>query len=168
MSIWPASISSRRLTVVLRTVLTDTCGVSQSLAILGYLDEKYQHRPLLPMAAEERAYVRQLAQSIACDIPPHQFARAQVYYRRYGADRGCQNRLDQALDLDGIVRAGAVGIALWKLIRRTSMLSKLTSPGTVRKLVIDDQVALLADPNFPRRLGRVAAPPSWWRTLTTS
>lgn len=44
--------------------------ISQSLAILEYLDEKYPHRPLLPVAAEERAYVRQLALSIACEIHP--------------------------------------------------------------------------------------------------
>lgn len=44
--------------------------VSQSLAILEYLDEKYSDPPLLPAAIEDRAYVRQLALSIACEIHP--------------------------------------------------------------------------------------------------
>jgi len=44
--------------------------ISQSLAILEYLEEKYPHRPLLPQAAEDRAHVRQLALSIACEIHP--------------------------------------------------------------------------------------------------
>ncbi|SFB38213.1 maleylpyruvate isomerase [Collimonas sp. OK607] len=44
--------------------------VSQSLAILEYLEEKYPHPPLLPQAIEDRAYVRQLALAIACEIHP--------------------------------------------------------------------------------------------------
>jgi maleylpyruvate isomerase len=44
--------------------------ISQSLAILEYLDEKYPQVPLLPKSGEDRAYVRQLALSIACEIHP--------------------------------------------------------------------------------------------------
>lgn len=44
--------------------------VSQSLAILEYLDEKYPQAPLLPKAIEDRAYVRQLALAVACEIHP--------------------------------------------------------------------------------------------------
>ena len=44
--------------------------ISQSLAILEYLDEKYPDTPLMPAAIEDRAYVRQLALSIACEIHP--------------------------------------------------------------------------------------------------
>ncbi|WP_417449640.1 maleylacetoacetate isomerase [Kordiimonas sp.] len=44
--------------------------LSQSPAILEYLDEVYPETPLLPTKAEDRAYVRQLASIIGCDIHP--------------------------------------------------------------------------------------------------
>ncbi|MGH7774748.1 MAG: maleylacetoacetate isomerase [Candidatus Binatia bacterium] len=44
--------------------------VTQSLAILEYLDELYPHPPILPKTAQDRAYVRSLAQLIACEIHP--------------------------------------------------------------------------------------------------
>jgi maleylacetoacetate isomerase len=50
--------------VVGNTVLT------QSSAIIEYLEEAYPNPPLLPDNAIERAYVRALAQIIACDIHP--------------------------------------------------------------------------------------------------
>ncbi|CAN7719923.1 maleylacetoacetate isomerase [Acidovorax sp. LjRoot66] len=48
----------------------DGMRVSQSLAILEYLEEKYPTTPLLPSALADRAYVRQLALVIACEIHP--------------------------------------------------------------------------------------------------
>jgi maleylacetoacetate isomerase len=42
----------------------------QSLAIIEYLEETHPEPPLLPPTPEARAYVRSLAQSIACDIHP--------------------------------------------------------------------------------------------------
>lgn len=44
--------------------------LTQSLAILEYLDEKYPTPPLLPNTPYERALVRSMAQLIACDIHP--------------------------------------------------------------------------------------------------
>ncbi len=44
--------------------------ISQSLAIIEYLDEVYPQVPLLPSAPGDRAFVRQLALGIACDIHP--------------------------------------------------------------------------------------------------
>jgi len=44
--------------------------LTQSLAILEYLDEKYPQAPLLPASVEDRAYVRQLALAVACEIHP--------------------------------------------------------------------------------------------------
>jgi maleylacetoacetate isomerase len=43
---------------------------TQSLAIIEYLEEKYPEPPLLPKGAEDRAWVRAAALSIACDIHP--------------------------------------------------------------------------------------------------
>jgi maleylpyruvate isomerase len=45
-------------------------GISQSLAILEYLEEKYPQVPLMPTKIEDRAHVRQLALAIACEIHP--------------------------------------------------------------------------------------------------
>ena len=44
--------------------------LSQSSAIIEYLEETYPTPPLLPDNALERAYVRSLSQIIACDIHP--------------------------------------------------------------------------------------------------
>jgi maleylacetoacetate isomerase len=44
--------------------------VSQSLAIMEYLDETHPKPPLLPSTPGERARVRSLSQMIACDIHP--------------------------------------------------------------------------------------------------
>jgi maleylacetoacetate isomerase len=44
--------------------------ISQSPAILEYLDEAYPEVPLLPNTVEGRAHVRQLASVIGCDIHP--------------------------------------------------------------------------------------------------
>ena len=44
--------------------------LSQSLAIIEYLDERYPTPPLLPESIEDRARARQIALAIACDIHP--------------------------------------------------------------------------------------------------
>jgi maleylpyruvate isomerase len=44
--------------------------MTQSMAIIEYLDEKVPDPPLLPATPEGRARVRAIAQAIACDIHP--------------------------------------------------------------------------------------------------
>ena len=44
--------------------------LTQSMAIIEYLEETYPANPLLPPDAEARAQVRALAQSVACEIHP--------------------------------------------------------------------------------------------------
>jgi maleylacetoacetate isomerase/maleylpyruvate isomerase len=51
-------------------VLDDGRWLSQSMAILEYLDETHPEPPLLPRDAVARAQVRALAQDIGCDIHP--------------------------------------------------------------------------------------------------
>jgi maleylpyruvate isomerase len=53
--------------------------LSQSLAIIEYLDERYPDQPLLPQTSEARARTRQIALSIACDIHPLQNLRVLKY-----------------------------------------------------------------------------------------
>jgi len=51
-------------------ILDDGTAMTQSLAIIDYLDETHPQPPFLPRDAEARAWVRAMALSIACDIHP--------------------------------------------------------------------------------------------------
>lgn len=63
--------------------LSDDRGTfNQSLAIIEYLDERYPEPPLLPRTAEERARVRAIALTIACDIHPLDNLRVLQYLVR--------------------------------------------------------------------------------------
>ena len=53
--------------------------LTQSLAIIEYLDEKYPQPPLLPPGPEDRAWVRAVALAIACDIHPLNNTRVLAY-----------------------------------------------------------------------------------------
>lgn len=44
--------------------------LTQSLAILGYLDQRFPNQPFLPTAAADRAHVVGMAMVVACDIHP--------------------------------------------------------------------------------------------------
>ncbi len=63
-----AEMSADRLVPVLE--LADGTRLSQSMAIIEYLDETHPTPALLPSDALGRAQVRALAQSIACEIHP--------------------------------------------------------------------------------------------------
>lgn len=56
--------------------------LTQSMAILEYLEERWPQPPLLPATAAERARVRALALAVACEIHPLNNLRV----RRYLAD----------------------------------------------------------------------------------
>lgn len=55
--------------------------LSQSLAILEYLDETHPRPPFLPEGAAARARVRSLALAIACDVHPLNNLRVLFYLR---------------------------------------------------------------------------------------
>lgn len=55
--------------------------LTQSLAIIEWLDETYPQPPLLPANKDERALVRAFSQAIACDIHPLQNLRVLDYLR---------------------------------------------------------------------------------------
>lgn len=62
--------------------------LTQSLAIVEYLDETHPLPPLLPDNAADRAHVRALAQMVACDIHPIDNLRVLRYLRDpIGADQ---------------------------------------------------------------------------------
>ena len=56
--------------------------LSQSLAILEYLDEVWPTPPLLPSTSRERHRVRALSQLVACDIHPLNNLRVLQYFER--------------------------------------------------------------------------------------
>ena len=61
-------------------------GLTQSLAIIEYLEEKFPEIPLLPQSPPERARVRAIALAMACEIAPlgnlrvRQFVHKQLRY----------------------------------------------------------------------------------------
>ena len=59
--------------------------LTQSLAIIEYLDETHPLPPLLPPSAEDRARVRALGQTIACDIHPVNNLRVLQYLDKHFA-----------------------------------------------------------------------------------
>jgi len=56
--------------------------LTQSLAIMEYLEEKHPQPPLLPASLEDRAWVRALALEIACDIHPLNNTRVLKYLKK--------------------------------------------------------------------------------------
>ncbi|MER9231188.1 maleylacetoacetate isomerase [Mesorhizobium sp. M0622] len=66
----PAYLAVNPQGLVPALVLGDGTLLTQSLAIIEYLDETRPEPPLLPKDAPGRARVRMLAQMIACDIHP--------------------------------------------------------------------------------------------------
>ncbi len=56
--------------------------IGQSMAIIEFLDEKFNNHPLLPDDALYRAHVRSLAQTIACDLHPLNNLRVLRYLSR--------------------------------------------------------------------------------------
>lgn len=63
------------------TLLDDDHALSQSMAIVEYLDETHPEPALLPGSALDRAYVRAVAQSIACEIHPLNNLRVLKYLK---------------------------------------------------------------------------------------
>lgn len=62
--------------------LPDGTVLTQSLAIIEYLDETVPEPPLVPGDAVERARIRGLAEAVACDIHPLNNLRVLQYLKR--------------------------------------------------------------------------------------
>jgi maleylacetoacetate isomerase len=56
--------------------------LTQSLAIINYLDLRYPNRPLIPAVAAERAHVVSMSLAIACDIHPLNNLRVLRYLKK--------------------------------------------------------------------------------------
>ena len=55
--------------------------LTQSVAIINYLDIRYPNQPLIPAAAADRAHVVAMAMTIACDIHPLNNLRVLKYLK---------------------------------------------------------------------------------------
>ncbi|PZV38867.1 maleylacetoacetate isomerase [Mesorhizobium kowhaii] len=83
----------------------ETAGLvlTQSLAIVEWLDERYPEPPLLPADSDQRALVRGFAQAIACDIHPLQnlrvlrFLTSELELDQAQLDRWCQHWIGEGL-----------------------------------------------------------------------
>ena len=64
------------------TLIDGETRLTQSLAIIEYLEEKHPSPPLLPRDAADRAWVRAVALAIACDIHPLNNTRVLAYLGR--------------------------------------------------------------------------------------
>jgi maleylpyruvate isomerase len=66
--------------------------MTQSPAIIEWLEERYPYPPLLPADADERAHVRALAAIVGCDIHPVNNRRIlEALRHRFGADEAAVN-----------------------------------------------------------------------------
>ena len=85
-----AGMSPGRLVPLLRD---DGLQLTQSLAIIEYLDETHPEPPLLPATPAERARVRAIALDIACEIHPLDNLRVLRYLvREMGVAEEAKNR----------------------------------------------------------------------------
>ncbi len=67
--------------------------LTQSLAIINYLDLRYPNTPLIPASAVARAHVVALAMTIACDIHPLNNLRVLNYLKaEFGQDQAAVDR----------------------------------------------------------------------------
>jgi maleylacetoacetate isomerase len=91
--------------------------LTQSLAIIEWLEETCPEPPLLPRDSLDRAYVRALALSIACDIHPLQNLRVLRYLKhelgqdQEGLDRWCRRWIESGLTAfeATVARSGKAG-----------------------------------------------------------
>ena len=73
-------------------LVTGELTLTQSPAIIEWLEERYPNPPLLPAGADDRARVRALAAIVGCDIHPINNRRIlEALRHRFGADEAAVN-----------------------------------------------------------------------------
>jgi maleylacetoacetate isomerase len=97
------------------TLVDGDLALSQSLAIMEYLDEAHPRPPLLPGNALDRARIRAMAQSIACEMHPLNNLRVLQYLQR-------EHQLDEA--------AKAHWYRHWITLGFTALEAQLNHPDT--------------------------------------
>ena len=101
--------------------------LTQSLAIIEYLDEKYPQPPLLPHDPLDRAYVRAIALAIACEIHPLNNLRVLRYLTKdLGLDEEAKNGWYRHWVEQGLAQVEA----------------QLAAAGRCRRFVLGDEVTV--------------------------
>ena len=86
---WPEELADLNPYNNVPTLVDRELVLYNSRIIMEYLDERFEHYPLLPVDPLERARVRSLALQIACDIHPLNNLRVQKYLKGF-----CGNHID--------------------------------------------------------------------------
>lgn len=89
-------------------VLDDGRTLTQSLAIIEYLDETVPEPPLLPIDPIDRARVRGFAQIIACDVHPIQNLKILERVRALGHDDATTNEWARTTIAEGLASCEAL------------------------------------------------------------
>ncbi len=76
--------------------------LTQSLAIVEWLDETYPNPPLLPKDTWQRARIRSFAQAIACDIHPIQNLKILARLRELGELESTVQEWAKWINIDGL------------------------------------------------------------------
>ena len=93
--------------------------LTQSLAILNYLDLRYPNQPLIPASAEARAHVVAMALTIACDIHPLnnlrvlKYLKDQLGHSQEEVDRWYAHWIAEGLSALEALAAPRAGSFLW-------------------------------------------------------
>jgi maleylacetoacetate isomerase len=93
--------------------------LTQSLAILNYLDLRYPNQPLIPASAAERAHVVAMALTIACDIHPLnnlrvlKYLKDQLGHSQEEVDRWYAHWIAEGLSALQTLAAPRAGAFLW-------------------------------------------------------
>jgi maleylacetoacetate isomerase len=112
---------------VVPTLIDDGAPLTQSLAILEYLDEKHPDPPLLPKELHARAHARAIAQMVAMDAHPFIVPRVRKY-------------LEEELHLDEAARAKWV--RHWLDEGSRAVEAVLAKDPRTAKFCVGDQVTL--------------------------
>ena len=83
-------------------VMDDGAALTQSLAMLEWLDETHPNPPFLPKDPIQRARVRAFALAIACDVHPIQNLGVLNKLKAYGVDEANVNRWAKEINHDGL------------------------------------------------------------------
>jgi maleylpyruvate isomerase len=86
----------------------DGAVLTQSMAIIDYLEERFPQPALLPVAPVARAKARAFAQIIACDIHPLQNLRILDRLRKAGMDRAATDHWAAIVIEDGLDACAAL------------------------------------------------------------
>ena len=112
---------------VVPTLIDDGATLTQSLAILEYLDEKHPDPPLLPKELHARAHARAIAQMVAMDAHPFIVPRVRKY-------------LEEDLHLDEAARA--TWVRHWLDEGSRAVEAVLAKDPRTAKFCVGDQVTL--------------------------